>query len=317
MGIDIRRPHLPKLGPRGYLSIVLLIGIVGTSLGYMHIEAGKSDITVLHIAGAPEGIVFIADPHVREENIDHTRRIIDEINELDPSLVLIGGDFTYEKDEDLVFQDEWSRLKAPVYAVLGNHDYKSGLTTAGWIGKNLAVSSGCYEKDAYDVSQLRDNTTDTAFANRLTGILEGNGVHVLRNEYVNLEVNGTPMLLVGIDDGWAGMADPPEPAATDAFTVYMIHEPDCRADWDADLILAGHTHGGQFLPDHFPLPGKEVSGAVERNGVLTYITRGIGTSNLDIELRLFATPEIVIINPVTPPEKIFPEKKIVSYEVGT
>jgi predicted MPP superfamily phosphohydrolase len=29
----------------------------------------------------------------------------------------------------------------------------------------------------------------------------------------------------------------------------------------------------------------------------TYITRGLGTSNLEFELRLFATPEIVVINP--------------------
>jgi len=217
----------------------------------------------------------------------------------------------YEDEDDLYYQEVWSSLDAPVYAVLGNHDYKSGLTSAGWIGKNLAVASGCYDKDAYNVTCLKDETTDLAHADRLTAMLEENGVHVLRNDYMTMDVNGTEMLLVGVDDGWAGMADPPEVPATDGFTLYMIHEPECRADWNADLILAGHTHGGQFFPENFPLPGKELSGLVERNGVMTYITRGIGTSNLAIELRLFATPEIVVINPTTPPEKLFPGKKIV------
>jgi predicted MPP superfamily phosphohydrolase len=311
MGIDIRLPRLPKLGKRGLFSIILLIVLVNASVGYMYFEAKKSDITVLHIKGAPEGIVFIADPHLREENIDHTRQIIGEINQLHPSLVLIGGDFVYEGEDDFHFQDVWSGLDAPVYAVLGNHDYKSGLTSAGWIGKNMAVSCGCYDKDAYNVSCLRDNSTDVAYADRLAEKLEENGVRVLRNEYVNMNLNGTPLLLVGVDDGWAGMADPPEIPPTDAFTLYMIHEPECRADWDADLILSGHTHGGQFLPDNLPLPGKgPLSGLVERNGVRTYITRGIGTSNMAIELRLFATPEIVIINPTTPPEELFPGKKV-------
>ena len=74
-------------------------------------------------------------------------------------------------------------------------------------------------------------------------------------------------MLVGIDDGWAGMADPPDVPDTGAYTLYMIHEPDCRADWDADLILAGHTHGGQFLPQNTPVPGFELSGLVgEKRG---------------------------------------------------
>jgi hypothetical protein len=99
------------------------------------------------------------------------------------------------------------------------------------------------------------------------------------------------------------MADPPVIENTDSFVIYLIHEPDCRAEWDADLILAGHTHGGQFaLPgmDRLTTAGIiDLSGSVEENGTLTYITRGLGTSNLDIELRFFASPEIVVINPST------------------
>jgi len=70
---------------------------------------------------------------------------------------------------------------------------------------------------------------------------------------------------------------PPDVPETDAFTVYLIHEPSCRADWDADLILAGHTHGGQFL---FPIIDQlndhgiiELAGMFDADGTPTYISR--------------------------------------------
>jgi predicted MPP superfamily phosphohydrolase len=192
----------------------------------------------------------------------------------------------------------------------------SGITSTSWVEKNRAVGSASFDKDSYNVSNLRDESTDLAYAERLTTELEKNGVIVLKNEYVLMDAGGKELMLVGVDDGWAGMADPPEIPDTEAYTLYMIHEPDCRADWDCDLILAGHTHGGQFLPQNTPVPGVELSGLVERNNVSTYITRGIGTSNLGVELRLFATPEIVVINPTESPEALFPDKKVIHITVG-
>jgi hypothetical protein len=243
------------------------------------------------------------------------RTIIDEINSLSPSVVLIGGDFVHADGENMDLHEVWSGIDAPVFAVLGNHDYKSGITGTSWIEKNRAVRSASFGTDTYDAQVLRDGSADTAYAERLTHELGRNGVTILKNEYILLDAGGQPLLLVGIDDGWAGMADPPVVPQTDAFTLYMIHEPECRADWDADLILAGHTHGGQFLPQNTPVPGFELSGLVERNGILTYITRGVGTSNLGVELRLFATPEIVVINPSLAPEDLFPGKKVVHITV--
>lgn len=310
MGLDLKIPKLPKFGFYHYLSIILFIGLINTSVGYAYFEARNTEITVLHIEGAPENMVFIADPHLKDGNIEHTRTIISEINALHPSVVFIGGDFVFGEGDDLSFQEVWNGIDAPVYAVLGNHDYKSGTTKTTWVQKNYAVVTTRFDAEGYDASSLRDSTTDTDFADQVTSALEKNGVTVLRNEYVRMNIGGKEILIVGIDDGWAGMADPPAVPDTDAFRLYMIHEPECRADWDADLILAGHTHGGQFLPKDTPIPGIELSGLVERNGVMTYITRGTGTSNLGVELRLFATPEIVCINPTEPPEHIFPDKTV-------
>ncbi len=311
MGLDLRTPKFPKIGRIRFLSIIVFLGLLNASLGFAYVEGQSSEITVLHIEGAPNDIVFIADPHLREENIDHTRQIVEEINRLDPSSVMILGDFVYKDGEDLYLQDVWSGIDAPVYAILGNHDYRSGIDGVAWVQKHRAGPSVCLEVDGYDVSSLCDETTDLAYADRVTAALETNGVTVLRNEYVPLTINGTDILLVGVDDGWAGMANPPEPPDTDAFVLYMIHEPEYRADWDADLTIAGHTHGGQFLPQGIPVPGSELSGLYEEDEKFCYVTRGIGTSNFGVELRLFATPEIVVINPSVPPEDLFPGKKVV------
>jgi predicted MPP superfamily phosphohydrolase len=300
----------PRWNFNRYFSVIILVAAINISVGTMYLEGQASEITVLGIEGAPQGIVFIADPHLKEGTTDHIRAVIQEINALQPSVVLIGGDFVYEDGENFTLQEVWKDLDAPVYAVLGNHDYKAGITAQSAIQKMSAASGACLDPDRYDVSCYSDPSTDFAYADRLTEALEENGVHVLRNEYVTMNPGGKDLLLVGVDDGWAGMSNPPVLPDSDAFVLYMIHEPGCRADWDSDLILAGHTHGGQFLPKNLTIGGVEMSGLIERNGTDTYITRGIGTSNLEVELRLFATPEIVIINPVVPPESVLPESRV-------
>ena len=124
--------RLPDNNFMRYLTLVFLIGFLPASIGsigYMYTK-GKSpaEITTLEVDGAPAGIVFITDPHLRVSNINQTREIIRQINDLHPSLVLIGGDFVYDDEDNLTLQEVWSELDAPVYAVLGNHDYKSGIT---------------------------------------------------------------------------------------------------------------------------------------------------------------------------------------------
>jgi len=293
-------PHLKYPG-YAFIAITLLVCTPAT-LGYMALEGQSSSVTTLAFDGAPDGIVFITDPHLKAETIDHTRQMVQEINALHPSVVLIGGDFVYDDETDLSLQQVWQEIDAPVYAVLGNHDYRAGTDAFSGLQRIATVKDTTRTAAGYDMSALRDGTADAAFADQVEAALEMNGVHVLRNEYVTLDINGTALRIVGVDDGWAGTADPPAvPADDDAFTIYMIHEPECRADWDADLILAGHTHGGQVM-----IPGVkelndggviELSGLVQKGGAPVYISRGIGTSNLRTDLRFNAPPEIVVIGP--------------------
>jgi predicted MPP superfamily phosphohydrolase len=294
----------PASSDRRYLTLIIIIGFLSLSAGHLFTEGrSTADITPVRIDGAPSGIVFIADPHLRQSTINQTKEIIRQINDLHPSVVLIGGDFTYGKGEDekeLALQEIWSEIDAPVYAVLGNHDYQSGTDASGWLQKTFQQRKMSLECGNYDVSCLRDDASDTEYANTISGVLEKNGVKVLRNEYKEILIDNRSVVIAGVDDCWAGMANPPSVPNNGSYIIYMIHEPECRADWDADLILAGHTHGGQYIPPGFEriISGGHVvlSGRVDKGRTTTYITRGIGTSNLNTPIR-FAPPEIVIINP--------------------
>ena len=288
-----------------FYAVLILVALVPASLGYMYHEGTSTTVTELEFDGAPGSIVFIADPHLRDANIDHIERTVEQINALHPSVVLIGGDFTYRGEEDLPLNQVWTQIDAPVYAILGNHDYMAGLGGPSILSKMLLVQEADLRPDTYDVSILANGDVDDAFAQKVVQELEKDGVTVLRNEAVTLDINGKQVVIVGLDDCWAGKAQPPALPATDAFTVYLIHEPDCRAAWDADLILAGHTHGGQFRTGNVQALDAtgivELSGLKMKNGVPTYITQGIGTSNFNPQLRLFTPPEIVVINPATAP----------------
>ncbi|MFY9170899.1 MAG: metallophosphoesterase [Candidatus Methanoculleus thermohydrogenotrophicum] len=293
---------IPDAPTTKYLALFMLI-LLPSMTGYMAWEARMVDVTTLEIDGAPEGIIYITDPHIQASNIDHVQMVIREINRLNPSLVLIGGDFATGGETDFASQSVWRSLNAPTYAVLGNHDYRVGTNASSGLERLLAVRASADVTTAgYDLSALKDGSADTAFADELTATLEENGVHVLRNDYARVYAGGEEIVIVGVDDGWAGMADPPDVPESDTFTVYLIHEPSCRADWDADLILAGHTHGGQFL---FPVVDQlndhgviELSGMFETNGTPTYISRGIcGANFAGIDLRFNCRPEIVLINP--------------------
>jgi predicted MPP superfamily phosphohydrolase len=290
-------------GSTRYLLVVVLLALAPATLGYMAHEGDSTRVTVLRLGGAPEGIVFIADPHLREANMAHVGKTIDQINALHPSVVLIGGDFTYRGAEDLPLNEVWKGIHAPVYAILGNHDYQAGLGGTEILGKTLLLKGADLSPESYNVSILGNGHVDSGFADSVADELGEEGVTVLRNQAVTLDIGGEKTTIVGLDDCWAGRTQPPALPETDAFTIYLIHEPDCAAAWPgADLILAGHTHGGQFATGLTQALNAmnvvELSGMKSKDGVPLYITRGIGTSNFNTEIRFMTPPEIVVINPV-------------------
>jgi predicted MPP superfamily phosphohydrolase len=146
-----------------------------------------------------------------------------------PDLIALTGDFVDRGPEHVRAAARLFRgLKAPlgVFAVLGNHDFS--VHTA---------------RGARKFPEL-----DRAVADALGT----EGVTVLRNRAVRVEHNGAPLLVAGVDDLWSGESDPDAAlAGTCANTprVVLAHNPQSVEQLTAhraDLVLSGHTHGGQI-----------------------------------------------------------------------
>lgn len=223
-------------------------------------------------------IAVLSDIHVggwfvRDKKM---RLIVDRTNQLQPDLIVILGDYMSgqswmsDRVEPEVFGPFLRDFRAPlgVYSVLGNHDW-------WWDGKRVRRG------------------------------LETNGVRVLDDEVFEVETRGTSFWLAGLADLWTRpqhiqetIAKVPEGKPVIALT----HNPDIfpRVPQRVQLLLAGHTHGGQV---RFPIIGtaiqpsdygqKYVRGQVFENGHHLFVTTGIGTSILPV--RFSVPPEIVLL----------------------
>lgn len=135
------------------------------------------------------------------------------------------------------------------------------------------------------------------------------GCRFLRNEVLDLG----PLVLAGLDDPRHGQPDPAVLAGWQTVgkpILTLWHSPDGPAaasgQFLGDLVLAGHTHGGQF---RFPLIGPLYTsshygrqfdrGWYERtDGTRLYVTTGCGeTGTPRLRRRLLCPPEIVVLQP--------------------
>ena len=110
--------------------------------------------------------------------------------------------------------------------------------------------------------------------------------------------------LVGFDDLYAGESDLKKALAgvpESAYKIALFHSPiyfEIEAG-HSDLVLAGHSHGGQVklpfigAPYSQPFCGRFMEGWYELHGTKMYVSRGVGTSIMDV--RFWYRPEIAII----------------------
>lgn len=156
-------------------------------------------------------------------------------------------------------------IKQPIFGVLGNHD---------------------------TIRMLPD--------------LEGMGIRMLMNESTAIERGEFRIQIAGIDDAHFYRADNIEKAASgishDDFSILLSHTPEIyqqAAHAEFDLLLSGHTHGGQIcLPGGTPvtldavLPRRLGAGAWKYHGLTGYTSVGAGTSIAPV--RFNCPPEITI-----------------------
>ncbi|MFZ2492229.1 MAG: metallophosphoesterase [Thermoanaerobaculia bacterium] len=236
------------------------------------------DIEVTHhevvVDGLPEAfdgfrIAFLTDTHVASfVRPAFYREAVSQAMRFRPDLVLLGGDFvTWKRHIPLMAEVLLSGLSAPdgVYAVLGNHDY--------WA----------------DANQVRD-------------LMEARGVEFIVNRRVTIDRRGTKLDLIGIDEVYRGEPDLEAAfAGLDGSTpvLGLSHHPDIIDLLEGrrlDLLVCGHTHGGQI---RFPFFGSVVvpsrhearyAAGFRRVGrVLIYVSRGIGAIP---PLRILCRPEV-------------------------
>lgn len=211
-------------------------------------------------------IAFVTDTH--SETGRRIERVVEELNSRDIDLLLLGGDFTYEKDELDRVLDILSRVNAPdgIFGVEGNHDdYRQLFPAMEARGMVPLSNSGVYIREGFYLAGTADLW------------------------------NRTPDVAAAI----AGTGD-------DSFVLLLAHNPDTAMVQDTtgvDLILSGHTHGGQFNffgAISIGLDMRVISEYGDRfiggwaesaKGTPVYVSRGVG----GYYPRVFARPEVTII----------------------
>jgi predicted MPP superfamily phosphohydrolase len=136
--------------------------------------------------------------------------------------------------------------------------------------------------------------------------LEALGIRILLNEFVTIERGAVSLYLVGIDDAHFYRVDNLEKATAnvpdDCVSILLSHTPEIyrqAAHAGFDLMLSGHTHGGQIcLPGGIPillesnLPRAFGAGAWRHAGMAAYTSVGAGSSVVPV--RFNNRPEITL-----------------------
>jgi uncharacterized protein len=210
--------------------------------------------------------------------VEEIAEAVRRANELKPDLIALTGDYVSHSREYIDGCAQalgMLRARHGVFAVLGNHDH--------W--------------------------TD---AERMEASLTRQGIRVLVNENVRIAVNGSCICLAGIDDLIAGRDDLPQALRGTSVAesrILLAHNPAIireAARAGVDLVLSGHTHGGQI--NWRLLIGREdrktarwlrrpsrrlMRGHAQLGSTQLYVNRGLGT--VVVPLRYGCTPEITVI----------------------
>jgi predicted MPP superfamily phosphohydrolase len=250
--------------------------------GCHDLEVVERTIAIADLPNAFVGfrIIQISDIHLEEFTepwfLEH---VVTRTNALNPDLVLVTGDFISKGPRDDKFAwkcagicaEILSGLKAPQrFGSLGNHDYG--------VGPEHVIEP-----------------------------LQAHGTPVLNDTHVAIERGSDRIWLCGTEQNTAVQNIAiTVPSAPRAPVILMCHEPDLidpmsqnPAFASVDLMLAGHSHGGQIrlpligplvLP---PMGKKYVEGSFKVGKTQLYVNRGIGTVGLPF--RLHCPPEITHI----------------------
>ncbi len=246
----------------------------GYLVGQRRVRVDRIELPVRDLPVPLEGvrIAHISDLHIGQQlRAPRLRRLIERVNELEADLIVITGDI-FDFDPSFIQEgcQELSQLKARhgVFAVLGNHDVYTGTE---------AVASAIQ---------------------RFTPI------RLLRGEWVELQIDGAPLYLLGFDDPGQSLSERDSESQTLARlarevpkngpSILLVHRPSFfrqAAALGLPISLAGHTHGGQISlppPAHHHNVARLVSrwtrGLFEDGDSVLYVNRGLGVAGPPIRI---------------------------------
>jgi hypothetical protein len=282
----LTRRHFLRAGVRvGTLGAALSLGGTGYAAAIEPdwVEIEQVELILKRLPRAFDGfrLAQISDVHI--EGGDMARRfpsVCDLVSAQGADAIVMTGDYsayggTWQGES--LFQG-FRRLKAAsgVFAVMGNHDHRRSGDADPQTGPDV-----------------------------VRGAFERAGVTELPNRAVRLQRGADVLWMAGIDDAMTGHADFLSLATQIPFgnaAILLHHEPDFADDFAPsrliDLMLCGHSHGGQiampfFGPIHLPpYSQKYPRGLYQVGEMALYTNRGLGTVSFPV--RFCARPEITV-----------------------
>lgn len=223
-------------------------------------------------AGAPCRILFLTDIHLRRTAPALLGAVTEAIKDTRPDLILTGGDLSEYGDGLGMIYGKLSELfpGVPVFSVPGNND---------------------------------DSAMDGDRAAQKE-LIESFGGRYLLNETAVLSVNGREIEIRGVEDAYTHTPEAAAFTRENAWHILLSHAPHrFLMDSAPDLMLCGHTHGGQWnllgftaytLGYERKFDYRLLAGHKRFGKTLLVVSRGVGYSKFP--LRLFARSEIQIID---------------------
>ncbi len=266
-----RRPTLPR---RAFLSTLGAAILGAGSWGYAcRVEDDWLDIDRARVdlrrdpAERLLRIALLSDLHASNEvPLPQIAAAVDLVLAQDPDLVALGGDFItigHQLPNTAAYAAVLAPLarRCPVLAVLGNHE----------------------------------GPRRTPIARYVESVIQRAGGQVLRNNTQRLFVGGRELLFSGLGDLWTNECRPEqclfplnEKDESRPAHIVLSHNPDSKdlaAFYDWDLMLCGHTHGGQVRIPFFGAPivpvedRRYIEGLNPFQDRHIYTTRGVGNLN--------------------------------------
>ncbi len=273
-----------------FIFLIISVLYLGAGLigGMRDPDVVVKDVTIDKKLSRDLTVVQLSDVHVGNViRRSFVERLVERVNDQKPDLILITGDLVDASPESTApHLEPMKQLRATygVYFVTGNHEYFHGLRESMDIVKSLGIDALADESRQIVLDQASEQGAGESRGKagnvlNLVGTLDRMG----RNMGF-----GTPDLkkaFTGVDPRWP--------------TVVMTHQPVLAkelVEYPADLILSGHTHGGQIFPfSLLVLLDQPYLSGLHRMDADTQIYVSNGTGFWGPPIRFMAPPEITVI----------------------